>query len=93
MAYQIFSDMSCLFPYSLYFYHHIEKHDMIMKTQFCSFLLCWIIFCEFLPAQSVCGYRSLDVTNPIEFLGNKILYAYSGGYPFSISGDIRSVPS
>ena len=45
-----------------------------MKTQFCSFLLCWIIFCEFLPAQSVCGYRSLDVTNPIEFLGNKILY-------------------
>lgn len=45
-----------------------------MKTQFCSFLLCWIIFCEFLPAQSVCGYRLLDVTNPIEFLGNKILY-------------------
>ena len=45
-----------------------------MKTQFCSFLLCWIIFGEFLPAQSVCGYRSLDVTNPIEFLGNKILY-------------------
>lgn len=45
-----------------------------MKTQFCSFLLCWIIFCEFLPAQSVCGYRSLDVTNPIELLGNKILY-------------------
>ena len=39
-SYQIFSDMSCLFPYSLYFYHHIEKHDMIMKTQFCSFLLC-----------------------------------------------------
>lgn len=35
MAYQIFSDMSCLFPYSLYFYHHIEKHDVIMKTQFC----------------------------------------------------------
>ena len=22
-----------------------------------------------------------------------VLYAYSGGYPFSISGDIRSVPS
>lgn len=37
MAYQIFSDMSCLFPYSLYFYHHIEKHDMIMKTQFLFF--------------------------------------------------------
>ena len=23
----------------------------------------------------------------------KLLNAYSGGYPFSISGDIRSVPS
>ena len=24
---------------------------------------------------------------------NNVSYAYSGGYPFSISGDIRSVPS
>ena len=24
---------------------------------------------------------------------NASLYAYSGGYPFSISGDIRSLPS
>lgn len=27
------------------------------------------------------------------FLLTTILVAYSGGYPFSISGDIRSVPS
>ena len=26
-------------------------------------------------------------------LANETLNAYSGGYPFSISGDIRSVPS
>ena len=29
----------------------------------------------------------------IEKLLNEGLDAYSGGYPFSISGDIRSVPS
>lgn len=28
MAYQIFSDMSCLFPYSLYFYQTLKtRHD------------------------------------------------------------------
>ena len=38
-----------------------------MKTQFCSFFaLLDNRFVRFLPAQSVCGYRSLDVTNPIE---------------------------
>ena len=29
----------------------------------------------------------------IKFHGTAVWYAYSGGYPFSISGDIRSVPS
>ena len=30
---------------------------------------------------------------PVEILEDIIIRAYSGGYPFSISGDIRSLPS
>ena len=31
--------------------------------------------------------------NEMRIISKKTSYAYSGGYPFSISGDIRSVPS
>ena len=40
------------------------------------------------------GSEKLCCTRPeMEQLSNLIQRAYSGGYPFSISGDIRSVPS
>ena len=40
--------------------------------------------------EAAIGEINLTVTNK----NNEIVYtAYSGGYPFSISGDIRSVPS
>lgn len=37
--------------------------------------------------STMCGWYEMAVEKL------KLLYAYSGGYPFSISGDIRSVPS
>ena len=36
---------------------------------------------------------SNSVYNDAVSVNLKMLSAYSGGYPFSISGDIRSVPS
>ena len=41
----------------------------------------------FNDVPSLMGYLSIAI------LAYKLLPAYSGGYPFSISGDIRSVPS
>lgn len=37
--------------------------------------------------------ESTRTTEPLEKSGTASPGAYSGGYPFSISGDIRSVPS
>ena len=37
--------------------------------------------------------KSLDYVRQIDYAQFDYIYAYSGGYPFSISGDIRSVPS
>lgn len=40
--------------------------------------------------------KDLKITHFLSIATNDIIlpsYAYSGGYPFSISGDIRSVPS
>ena len=39
----------------------------------------------YMMARSKCRYRLADLEECVS--------AYSGGYPFSISGDIRSVPS
>ena len=41
---------------------------------------------------SICGIRVEEIQEPL-MQEIRYLDAYSGGYPFSISGDIRSVPS
>ena len=38
-------------------------------------------------------YHSLDELCDDMDVDKELLVAYSGGYPFSISGDIRSLPS
>ena len=43
-----------------------------------------------------CGVKKRQVQEDLKFIESEEGYgmdAYSGGYPFSISGDIRSVPS
>ena len=45
------------------------------------------------PKLALQGSRSEQDANDWENWSKVLLAAYSGGYPFSISGDIRSVPS
>ena len=48
---------------------------------------------KFLKTMSVAEFKALHNVEKIEVKRNEHTGAYSGGYPFSISGDIRSVPS
>ena len=36
---------------------------------------------------------NLQTVEPTQSHSGEFMHAYSGGYPFSISGDIRSLPS
>ena len=57
-----------------------------MKTRISYLLLVFMCFTLVLPAQTKDRIS-------IELKGETLPTAYSGGYPFSISGDIRSLPS
>ena len=52
-----------------------------------------IAILQFLASQESCFFGDIHEELPIAKATVSQHLAYSGGYPFSISGDIRSVPS
>ena len=62
---------------------------LIIKQNFNNYIL-FIISCLCVLIGSI--FNSYQIQIPLH-LSTSFIAAYSGGYPFSISGDIRSVPS